>query len=562
MINSLLKSIFLSLLFFGMSACNPEKNGEPSATHPNVLLIIVDDLNDAVADLGGHPQTKTPNIDRLMAMGVSFTNAHSNDPLCAPSRASMVTGLYPHTSGYFGGNSYNFRENPVLKNAKTFVEHFRDHGYQVYGTGKILHHTTPDTAIWINKDGEYGYGIPASFGPYPWDGKDSKVTGHNIPHPGLPRVLFEGSQPGNYADVTITPLSNVPAYEPDPEKGIPGYQGWRLFKRPFHYENEENRDLMPDELYANWAVNQLQKEHEKPFLLCVGFVRPHVPHVAPANYFDRFPLDSIKLAEILPNDTADCAATLVHDYNYGNGSRDGIENYTQIIKLEDGLKRWTQAYLACVAFVDDQIGKVLDALEESPYADNTIVVLASDHGYHMGQKNWLYKNSLWEEATRIPFVWAGPGIAKGATSNQPTSLIDIYPTLIDVSNLPADPNKSTNQKKLDGFSLKPLLANPATGAWEGPDFALTYVASKTGSVEKAGMTSEPQDHHATIRTDRYRYILCANGEEELYDHQHDAYEWHNLVQEEQYQDVKQLMKRKLLESTRRRLPEDQSIVKP
>ena len=164
-------------------------------------------------------------------------------------------------------------------------------------------------------------------------------------------------------------------------------------------------------------------------MLCVGFVRPHVPHVAPEQYFDMFPLDSVQLAEILPGDTADCASTLVHDYNYGNGSRDGIENYTQVMKLDNGLERWTQAYLACIAFVDVQIGKVLDALEESAYAENTIVVLASDHGYHMGQKNWLYKHSLWEPSTRIPFIWAGPGIKKGTQDDQPTSLIDIYPTL-------------------------------------------------------------------------------------------------------------------------------------
>ncbi len=533
-------------------ACDPATSEKASDTPPHVLLIMVDDLNDAVAALGGHPQAKTPNIDRLMAMGVSFTNAHSNDPLCAPSRASMVTGLYPHTSGYFGGNSYDFRQNPVLKDARTFVEHFRDNGYQVYGTGKIQHHASPDTTIWVNKDGEYGYGIPASFGPYPWDGKDSTVTGHNVPHPGLPKELFIGCQESNYADVTITPLSNVPVYEPDPAKGIPGYKGWRLFKKPFRYENEENRDLMPDELYAHWAVEQLQKNHEKPFLLCVGFVRPHVPHVAPQQYFDRFPLESIQLAEILPNDTADCANALVHDYNYGNGSRDGIENYTQITKIDHGLKRWTQAYLACVAFVDEQIGKVLDALQDSPYADNTIIVLASDHGYHMGQKNWLYKNSLWEASTRIPFVWAGPGIAQGAESSQPVSLIDLYPTLVDLCGLPADPNSKTNQKKLDGFSLRPLLENPDKDAWEGPDFALTYVASKTGTVEKAGMTSQPQDHHATIRTERYRYILCTNGEEELYDHQNDPYEWYNLADSAAFRDVKEEMKIKLIDFTRKK----------
>jgi arylsulfatase A-like enzyme len=286
-------------------------------------------------------------------------------------------------------------------------------------------------------------------------------------------------------------------------------------------------------------------------LLCVGFVRPHVPHVAPQKYFDRFPLEEIELAEILPGDTADCAETLVRDYNYGNGSRDGIENYIQVNKIENGLKRWTQAYLACVAFVDDQIGKVLDALDESSYADNTIIVLASDHGYHMGQKNWLYKHSLWEESTRIPFIWAGPGIAQGEQSNLPTSLIDLYPTMVDLCNLPDNPNQNTNQKKLDGYSLSPVLENPAIQSRPGPDFTLTYVASKTGSVNEVGEVSAPQDHHATIRDQQYRYILCANGEEELYDHRNDPYEWYNLADSAAFNELKNTMKSKLIDFTRR-----------
>lgn len=543
----LVRSTLLFLVSGGL-ACQPEEASETTSRPPNVLFIIIDDLNDAVTGLNGHPQAKTPNIDRLMQRGVTFTNAHSNDPLCAPSRASLITGLYPHTSGYFGGLAYNFRQNPVLKDSRTFVEHFRDHGYQVFGTGKILHHATPDSAIWINQDGEYGYGIPASFGPYPWDGRDSSVTGHNVPHPQLPPALFVGNVASNYADVTATPLSNVPVHQPDPAEGVPGYQGWRLFRQPFRYENEDDRDLMPDERYARWTVDRLQQVHKKPFLLCVGFVRPHVPHVAPQRYFDQFPLDSVQLAKTLPNDTADCAEALVYDYNYGNGSRDGLTNYQHTVEAK-WLKQWTQAYLACVAFVDDQIGLVLDALEASPYADNTIIVLTSDHGYHMGEKNWLYKNSLWEESTRIPFVWAGPDIAVGARTDQPVSLIDVYPTLVDLCDLPAQPNATTNQVALDGYSVRPFLENPATAEWEGPDAALTYVASKTGSVTEAGQTSQAQDHHATLRDRRYRYIRCANGEEELYDHQEDPYEWRNVVQDAAYQEVKQAMQRRLLHLT-------------
>ena len=546
--------ILICTSFLLMISCNNKKSERTPASKPNVLFIISDDMNDAISVLGGHPQTKTPNLDRLAEKGVCFTNAHSNNPICAPSRASLTTSLYPHTSGYFGGNPYNFRDNPVLKDAKTFIEHFKDNGYKVYGTGKILHHSHRDASIWVNKDGEYGYGIPPSFGPYPWDGKDESVTGHNVPHPQLPDELFINSRPGNYADVTVTPLSNVPEYKPDPANEIPGYKGWRLYKKPFHYENENDRDLMPDELSAQWVIDKLREDHQTPFLMCVGFMRPHVPHIAPKKYFDRFPMESLQIANILPEDTADCAKILVRDFNYGAGNLDGIENFQATISaggFEMGLKRWTQAYLACINFVDDQLGKIMDALNNSRYAENTIIVFTSDHGYHMGEKTWLYKNSLWEESTRIPMIWSGPGIATNIKSNHPTSLIDIYPTLNDLCGLPANPNMQTNNRELDGYSLKPLLVTNNPSESKGPGFALTYVASKTGSVRSAGDISKPEDHHATIRDDRFRYILCINGEEELYDHQNDPYEWYNLADSVDFKDIKESMKEKLISFTRK-----------
>jgi len=539
-------------LLMNLSGCG-EKIVPQKDQKPNVIFIIADDLNDAVSPLGGHPQALTPNIDRLIKSGMCFTNAHSNNPLCGPSRASMCSGLYPHTSGYFGGLSYDYRQNPTLKDSKTFIEHFRDNGYKVYGTGKVLHHHHQDPALWDNFDGENGFGIQPSFGPYAWNGVDENETGHRIPHPGLPKELYENSQVGNYADVTVASLGNVPEYKPDPANGIPGYKGWRLYKKPFRYVNDDDRDLMPDELSANWAVKLLQKEHKKPFFISVGFMRPHVPHIAPQKYFDKFPIDSIQIATILENDTADCAKILVRDFNYGAGNLDGIENYMAAVKaggFDAGLKRWTQAYLACVNFVDDQLGKILDTLENSKYAENTIIVFTSDHGYHMGEKSWLYKNTLWEESTKVPFVWSGPGIRNGVKTDHPTSLIDIYPTLNDLCGLPANPNENTNQVPLDGSSLKQILQKSETKDFQGPDFALTWVASKTGTVKNAGDVSNAEDHHATIRDKRFRYILCINGEEELYDHQNDPFEWHNLADNSEFQNVKNEMKNKLIGFTR------------
>lgn len=472
-------------------------------------------MNDIV--MGGHPQCYSPNINKLAAQGVLFTNAHCNAPLCAPSRASLLTGLMPHTTGYFGGIQYHWRENPNLAEAITFMEYFREHGYEVMGTGKIFHHKHPDSTVWINLDGSYQYGHEFSFGPYPWDGKDSTINGWGIPHPDLPTL---------HTDVICTSLDNVPAYPPDESKDVPGFNGWRLYWKPFYYKGEDNRDLMPDELNVNWAIEQLQKKHKSPFLLCIGFNRPHAPLIAPKKYFDRFPLESIQVATAIENDTADCAGILVHNTDYGTGNH-GYKNYSAINNLgPDGIKKWTQAYLACVAFVDDQIGKILDALEKSEYAENTIIFFSSDNGYHMGEKNWLFKNTLWSKATRIPFVFAGPGIQKGIQVSDPVSLIDFYPTIIDLCGIQGEPNSNTNQLKLDGRSLKPVLAGE--GLIMGPEYTISYVSSGK-YAETAGIPESYKNHHTSIITSEYRYIRCYNGEEELYDITLDPGEINNLA---------------------------------
>lgn len=505
------KTILIFCFTFLLLGCAEQK--EPSS--PNVLFLFADDLNDVV--MGGHPQVISPNIDKLMQMGTNFTNAHTNAPLCAPSRASMVTGLMPHTSGYFGGVQYDWRENPKLADAITFMEYFSANGYKVMGTGKIFHHRHPDTTVWINQDGSYLHGHNFSFGPFPWDGKNDKANGWGIKHPDFPSL---------HTDVLCTSLANVPVIAPDPEQNIPGHAGWRLYYDEFKYNHENDRDLMPDELNAKWAVDQLQQDHDKPFLMCVGFNRPHAPLIAPQKYFDMFPLEDIQLAEAWPNDTADCADILVDSADYGTGAH-GYFNYNTINDFDpEGLKKWTQAYLACVAFVDDQIGKILTALENSKYAENTIIVFSSDHGYHMGQKKWLFKNTLWGKATRVPYVWAGPGIQAGATSDVPVSLVDIYPSLVDLCNLSGDPNVNPNQLALDGESLRPLLES-ADGKLNR-DYAVSYVSSGTHKEPK-GIIGNYRDHHAAIISDTYRYIRCYNGEEELYNFRKDPMERVNLV---------------------------------
>ena len=203
---------------------------------------------------------------------------------------------------------------------------------------------------------------------------------------------------------------------------------------------------------------------------------------------------------------------------------------------KEKLRRWTQAYLACVAFVDAQVGKVLDAIEAREDADNTLIVFTSDHGYHMGEKDYIFKLTPWEESVRIPLVIAGPGVVEGKTVSNPVSLIDIYPTCIDFRKL--EPSHD-----LDGFSLRPLLEKPELAEWSGPDFSLAACGSRLSSeLHQPALAS---DQHFSIRTERYRYIRCRNGEEELYDHANDPHEWVNIIASKDYASVLEVLRLKL-----------------
>ena len=512
---------------------------------PNILFIICDDLNDAITGMGGHPQAKTPNIDKLMQRSVQFTHGYSNNPICAPARASMLTGLYPHTTGYFGFNQQknHWRDNPIMKEAKTVMEHFMDNGYNVYGTGKVFHNGHEDWDVWKRDDGFNGFGIKPDHGPWPWDGKHYAWWDENyrkpMPHPDMPQELQKSPYQG------FGPLSKIPKYESKPEKNISGYKGWSL-GGPFKYNGPNDRDLMPDEKNAKWTSDILSQQHAKPFLMMVGINRPHTPLYAPQKYFNMFPLDSVELAKILENDLEDCADILADEQDFGcNGA--GLRKYKAV--LEGGgkkmLKKWTQAYLACVAFVDDQIGKILTALDQSEYSEDTIVIFTSDHGYHMGEKKQLFKDSPWEESCRIPFIIDVPWYKSKGICSHPVSMIDLYPTMIDFCNLPENPNQQTNGYQLDGYSLKPFLKDPSTKDWEGPDFALSEVKGKRkdGKFNPAS----PETQHYSIRTEKYRYVYCYNGEEELYDHEEDPYEWHNLADQDQYKQLKTKLKEKLFD---------------
>lgn len=265
-------------------------------------------------------------------------------------------------------------------------------------------------------------------------------------------------------------------------------------------------------------------------MLALGFMKPHTPLNAPRKYFDMFPEGALELPPFLAGDLDDCARALVEHRPYG------FLMYDLVMKGGEALwKQWLQAYLACVAFLDEQVGLVLDALAESPYRDNTIVVFTSDNGYHLGEKEYIFKDSLWEESSQIPLIVRAPGVAqKNTVCRTPVSLIDLYPTLTDLCDLPCQPHADTHGCPLDGHTLRPLLADPARGEWEGPPVALTSVRGDTGI-------------HHSVRSLTHRYTLCGNGEEELYDHCTDPHEWHNLAGESQHDRTKQELREGMMQ---------------
>lgn len=502
------------------------------SAQPNVVYIIVDDLNDLPYQPDGKPLVPTPNIDRLKAKGVTFTNAHTNDPLCAPSRASMLFGLYPQTTSLYWFE--NWQKNGILNTSVSLHDNLRNGGYTVYGTGKIYHG--------LQKPFFDEYGYPEDFGPWPWDGRKETTRGF-LPHPAQ-MYLYEGDD----ADMdykwehVFGPLSDVPTWQADPENDIPGHEGWILFGKPWKYENEENRDLITDELAANWTEEVINRKHENPYALFVGLTKTHTPLYAPQNYFDRFPLEEIQLPAVDPNDLEDVSEAL------GNEALYGFRRYKMLARHEDKdlLRKWLQAYMACVSFIDDQVGKILDAVESGPDKDNTVVILTSDHGFHVGEKNFLYKGSLWEPSTHIPLIIAGvPGAPSGESCDQAVSLIDIYPTFNDICALEKEPNRNGNGYALEGHSLLPLLTHPGSGDWAGPEVAITTIPGKNHMQHRVYEGSLYP--HFSVRGKRYRYSLTSTGEEELYDHEKDPFEWENVADDPAYLKAKESLKAQLIQ---------------
>ena len=441
-------AIVAVIIIFALSKKN---QGDYDNKKPNVLLIAVDDLNDWIGCLGGHPQAKTPNIDRLASTGMLFTNAHCQSPVCNPSRASLMTSLYPSSSGIYFLNP-DLKESPAASKITLMPQRFLESGYHVTGVGKLFHNGGGQNENYVpNYGGQFG-----GFGPRP----EEKIS----PFPGHP--LWD----------------------------------WGVYP--------ERDEQMPDYQIASWAVERLAEKHDSALWLGVGFYRPHVPQFAPQKWFDLYPLETIQLPKTIASDLTDISA-----YGIDITRLKHVAPTHEWVMEHDEWKPLVQSYLACVSFVDEQVGKVVTALENSEYAENTYVVLFSDHGFHLGEKERYAKRSLWEDGARVPMIIAGPGIPQGKTCSKPVQLLDIYPTLLALTELKADPTH-------EGNSLAPLLKDPEA---EWPHMA---------------RTSFGPGNYAII-SEHYRFIQYKDGSEEFYDHTKDPHEWNNVIVDPEYAEVVQ-----------------------
>ncbi len=418
---------------------------EKPSRRPNVLMICIDDLNDWVGFLGGHPDVETPHMDRLAKEGRNFANAHCVVPVCSPSRVSVMSGVHATTHGSYDlGPSYQTIKR--LNDVPCMQAYFKEEGYRTLSGGKILHHG--------------------------FTGRLKEAIDVNLGGHGGPRPKKQMNWPGGAWDWGAYPDSD---------------------------------DEMADYVLAKNAAAALKEKHEKPFFMSVGIFRPHVPMFVPQKWFDLYKREKISLPKAPLSDLTD----LPPNFN----RRLNIEpTHAEVLEKGDW-RGMVHAYLACVSFADMCVGTILDGLNEGPNKENTIVVLWSDHGFHLGEKQHWAKRTLWEESTRTPFIIAGPTITKGDDCREAVSLLDIYPTLVDLCDLPQN-------RHLEGLSLKPQLNNPVAPRKE-PVISTSYY-----------------ENHA-IRTKDWRYIRYADGAEELYDHRNDPDEFTNLAKHPDHQTMRQ-----------------------
>lgn len=441
------RALIASLLL--LACCPILAADKPSK--PNILFIAIDDQNDWIGSLKGHPQARTPHLDAIAVRGTNFANAHCQAPLCNPSRASLMLSLRPSTTGIHG-LSPGLRNVETTRDRRSLPQALMVGGYWTYSCGKIYH------------DGSMR--------------RPARATGAVMtefdevgPAPGMPKpkekIVKSGTGPHPLMD-------------------------WGIFP-------EDDKD-QADWKIADAAIDAIKRAPaDKPFFVAAGFRLPHVPCYASKKWFDLYPEESLQMPPILENDRADVPAFAWYLHWTLPEPR-----LSALVKAGER-KSLVRAYLASTSFMDSQVGRLIDALKEAGKLENTIVVVWGDHGYHLGEKAITGKNTLWERSTRVPLIFAGPGITAGQTCKRPAELLDIYPTLVELTGVP-------KVDGLEGVSLVPQLKDAAAPR------------------DRPAITTHNQGNHG-IRSEHYRYIRYADGSEELYDMQNDPNEWKNLAKD-------------------------------
>jgi len=458
---------YLSAMLPVAGSCQNNKN--KASTSPNILLIMSDDLCSALSGFG-HPMCKTPNLDALAARGVRFEKAYCNWPVCGPSRASLMTGIYPETIKTMN-NHTRFRKH--YPNLITIPQLFKQNGYHTARVSKIFHMGIP---------GEIINGTAHADDPKSWD------ETYNIKAP-------EQNSKGKL------------------ERLSPAVKSAGM---SFNIVKIANDLQQADHLATNQAIKLLKnfKKQKTKFFLGVGFVRPHVPLVAPKELFNKYPLNTIKLPYVPKGDLNDIPKPAQRNSNAHKYRMNKLQQH-----------KATQAYYAAISYMDTQVGRVLKELKKQKLEENTIIIFTSDHGYNLGQHTAWQKVSLFEDTIRVPLIIAAPQYKKnqGEKTDKIVELIDIYPTLAELANL-------TPPKYITGQSLIPLLQKNPTKKWE----------------EKYAYTTS-LNHGKSIRSKRWHLNLWSNGKRgiELYDHQNDPNEYTNLAKKESHKKIVQQLTKKL-----------------
>jgi len=436
-------------LIFCFTSAWAEK--EPS---PDVVMIVVDDMNDSISLLSPEHGIKTPNIEKLAKRGTSFTKAYCQSPACNPSRAAVMTGLNPSSTGVYGNKS-DWKK--AIKNHPTFFELFRSSGYQVEGAGKIYHH---------HLNGAFHH--DESFDAF------QHMDKQNMPKVKLNKAPEYGSRNTDWG-------------------------AWPLDERETIYFQS-----------VDFCIQRLKSRNPaKPIFLTCGIFKPHSPFFAPPQYQATHG-ENFKITEYA-HDLEDLPSGANRILNLKKWFYQGMMKLDR--KRPGSFQNFINSYAACCRFADAQIGRLMAAVDEHTKKENTIIILWSDHGFHLGEKQHIEKFALWERTTRVPFIIVAPDIANpGSECETPVDLSSIYPTLCDLAKIKNAP------RNLDGHSLVPLLNN---------DFEdWPYPALSTYGV----------GNHA-VRKDNWRFIHYSDGSKELYNLKSDPNEWHNLADKPQYKKI-------------------------